>query len=98
MFFCVTGEKVVNLSTLTLNRFEENLTVKTDKGTVVVADMVIPCTGLKINSSAYSNAFSKLLPILPSSLNLMQLWYWYFKFYLTLYIINFAVRELCVNE
>ncbi|KAM6444073.1 ferroptosis suppressor protein 1 [Liasis olivaceus] len=50
-------QKVSNLHMLSLNQFKENMMVKTDKGTEVTADLVIPCSGIKINSSAYSNAF-----------------------------------------
>lgn len=59
-----TGEKVVNLPTLTLNKFKENMVVKTDKGTEVATDMVLLCTGIKVNSSAYNSAFSKPFPTL----------------------------------
>ncbi|XP_048361243.1 ferroptosis suppressor protein 1 [Sphaerodactylus townsendi] len=55
------SERVSNLSTLTLNQFRENTTVQTDKGTEITTDMVILCTGIKINSSAYSGAFSDKL-------------------------------------
>ncbi|KAJ6661567.1 hypothetical protein lerEdw1_013806 [Lerista edwardsae] len=55
------SEKVVNLPTLTLNKFRENMVVKTDKGTEVATDMVLLCTGIKVNSSAYSRAFSDKL-------------------------------------
>ncbi|XP_074856355.1 ferroptosis suppressor protein 1 isoform X2 [Carettochelys insculpta] len=55
------SERVSNLHTLTLNQFQENMAVKTDKGTEVTADMVILCTGIKINSSAYSSAFGDKL-------------------------------------
>ncbi|XP_062989089.1 ferroptosis suppressor protein 1 [Elgaria multicarinata webbii] len=55
------GQKVANLHMLTLHRFKENMTVKTDKGTEIVTDMVILCTGIKVNSSAYSSAFSDKL-------------------------------------
>ncbi|XP_039176435.1 ferroptosis suppressor protein 1 isoform X3 [Crotalus tigris] len=51
------GQKVSNLHMLTLNQFKENMMVETDKGTEVTADLVILCTGIKINSSAYGSAF-----------------------------------------
>lgn len=63
-----TGQKVENLQSLTLNQFKENMIVKTDKGTEIVTDMVILCTGIKVNSAAYSSAFSKLFPTLTSCL------------------------------
>uniref|UniRef100_A0A8D0G354 Ferroptosis suppressor protein 1 n=1 Tax=Sphenodon punctatus TaxID=8508 RepID=A0A8D0G354_SPHPU len=55
------SERVSNLHTLTLNQFQENLLVRTDKGTEVAADLVIVCSGIKINSSAYSSAFGDKL-------------------------------------
>nr|XP_060624846.1 ferroptosis suppressor protein 1 [Anolis sagrei ordinatus] len=51
------GQKVDNLDELTLHQFKENMLVKTDKGTEMVTDMVILCTGIKVNSSAYSSSF-----------------------------------------
>nr|XP_028585351.1 apoptosis-inducing factor 2 isoform X2 [Podarcis muralis] len=55
------SQKVENLQSLTLNQFKENMIVKTDKGTEIVTDMVILCTGIKVNSAAYSGAFSDKL-------------------------------------
>ncbi|XP_061491201.1 ferroptosis suppressor protein 1 [Rhineura floridana] len=55
------SQKVNNLDSLTLNNFKENMIVKTDNGTEIVTDMVILCTGIKVNSSAYSSAFSNKL-------------------------------------
>ncbi|XP_034993861.1 ferroptosis suppressor protein 1 isoform X2 [Zootoca vivipara] len=55
------SQKVENLQSLTLNKFKENMIVKTDKGTEIVTDMVILCTGIKVNSAAYSGAFSDKL-------------------------------------
>ncbi|XP_077206653.1 ferroptosis suppressor protein 1 isoform X2 [Paroedura picta] len=55
------SERVSNLDMLTLNQFKEDMTVKTDKGSEVATDMVILCTGIKVNSSAYSSAFSDKL-------------------------------------
>ncbi|XP_015278385.1 PREDICTED: apoptosis-inducing factor 2 [Gekko japonicus] len=52
------SERVSNLAMLTLNQFKENMTVKTDKGTEIATDMVILCTGIKVNSSAYCSTFS----------------------------------------
>ncbi|XP_019394072.1 PREDICTED: apoptosis-inducing factor 2 isoform X1 [Crocodylus porosus] len=51
------SESVSNLQMLTLNQFQEDMVVKTDKGTEIAADLVILCTGIKINSSAYNTAF-----------------------------------------
>ncbi|XP_043911597.1 ferroptosis suppressor protein 1 [Protopterus annectens] len=51
------GHKVTNLNQLALNKTQENVTVVTDKGQEVTANLVICCTGIKINSDAYRNAF-----------------------------------------
>ncbi|NXN93920.1 AIFM2 factor, partial [Rhinopomastus cyanomelas] len=50
-------ERVSNVEDLTTNQFQKDMVVRTEKGTEVVADMVILCTGIKINSSAYATAF-----------------------------------------
>ncbi|NXI43237.1 AIFM2 factor, partial [Galbula dea] len=50
-------EKVSNVEDLTPNQFQEDMVVRTEKGTEVVADMVVLCTGIKVNSSAYASAF-----------------------------------------
>ncbi|KFQ23183.1 Apoptosis-inducing factor 2, partial [Merops nubicus] len=51
------SERVSDVENLTPNRFQKDMVVRTEKGTEVVADMVILCTGIKINSSAYAAAF-----------------------------------------
>ncbi|NWY06938.1 AIFM2 factor, partial [Nothoprocta ornata] len=50
-------DRVSNLEELTLNRFQKDMVVRTEKGSEVTVDMVIPCTGIRINSSAYASAF-----------------------------------------
>ncbi|NXR38304.1 AIFM2 factor, partial [Zosterops hypoxanthus] len=50
-------EKVSNMGNLRPNQFQKNMLVRTEKGTEVVVDMVVLCTGIKINSSAYAAAF-----------------------------------------
>ncbi|XP_064320721.1 ferroptosis suppressor protein 1 isoform X1 [Phalacrocorax carbo] len=52
-----TGERVSNVENLTPNQFQKDMVVRTEKGTEVVTDMVVLCTGIKINSSAYAAAF-----------------------------------------
>lgn len=47
------------MENLTTNQFQKDMVVRTEKGTEVAADMVILCTGIKINSSAYASAFGK---------------------------------------
>lgn len=54
-----TGERVSNVESLTPNCFQKDMVVRTEKGTEVVVDMVVLCTGIKINSSAYAAAFGK---------------------------------------
>ncbi|KFU87536.1 Apoptosis-inducing factor 2 [Chaetura pelagica] len=55
------NEKVSNLESLTPNRFQKDMVVRTEKGTEVVADMVVLCTGIKINSAAYAAAFGDIM-------------------------------------
>ncbi|XP_021253450.1 apoptosis-inducing factor 2 isoform X2 [Numida meleagris] len=55
------SEKVSNVEKLTTNQFQKDMVVRTEKGTEVVADMVVLCTGIKINSSAYATAFGDKL-------------------------------------
>ncbi|KAI9514882.1 hypothetical protein NQZ68_029727 [Dissostichus eleginoides] len=52
------GEKVSNLSELQLNVVSRNSEVKTDKGQTLISDLIISCTGLKVNSDAYASSFS----------------------------------------
>lgn len=54
-----SGQKVSNLSELPLNTMTKNTEVITDHGETLVTDLIICCTGLKINSAAYSASFSK---------------------------------------
>lgn len=51
------GQKVSNLNQIALNKTQENITVVTDKGQEVTVDLVICCTGIKVNSDAYRAAF-----------------------------------------
>ncbi|XP_069741550.1 ferroptosis suppressor protein 1-like isoform X2 [Narcine bancroftii] len=51
------GQKVTNLNDLVMNEINPDMKILTDKGMEIIADMVICCTGIKINSSAYSKAF-----------------------------------------
>ncbi|KAJ8250567.1 hypothetical protein COCON_G00224890 [Conger conger] len=52
----VLGQKVSNLSDLELNVTRKNMTVLTDKGRELTADLVISCIGNKVNSAAYSSS------------------------------------------
>ncbi|KAM3666995.1 ferroptosis suppressor protein 1 isoform 2-T2 [Ammospiza maritima maritima] len=51
------GEKVSDIENLRPNQFQKDMVVRTERGTEVVVDMVVLCTGIKINSSAYAAAF-----------------------------------------
>ncbi|NXX43863.1 AIFM2 factor, partial [Tricholaema leucomelas] len=55
----VLGEKVNNVESLIPSQFRKDMVVRTEKGTEVVVDMVVLCTGIKINSSAYATAFGE---------------------------------------
>ncbi|XP_004470610.1 ferroptosis suppressor protein 1 [Dasypus novemcinctus] len=55
------SERVSNLEGLPLNEYRESIKVQTDKGTEVAANLVILCSGIKINSSAYRSAFESRL-------------------------------------
>ncbi|XP_003783646.1 apoptosis-inducing factor 2 [Otolemur garnettii] len=55
------SERVSNLEELPLNDYREYIKVQTDKGTEVATNLVILCTGIKINSSAYCSAFESRL-------------------------------------
>ncbi|NWW90824.1 AIFM2 factor, partial [Rhynochetos jubatus] len=51
------SERLSNMESLVANRFWKDTVVKTEKGTEVVVDLVVLCTGIKINTSAYAAAF-----------------------------------------
>uniref|UniRef100_G1RKE4 Ferroptosis suppressor protein 1 n=1 Tax=Nomascus leucogenys TaxID=61853 RepID=G1RKE4_NOMLE len=63
------SERVSNLEELPLNEYREYIKVQTDKGTEVATNLVILCTGIKINSSAYRNAFGALTFLLSMGRN-----------------------------
>lgn len=56
---CVPGQKVSHLSELPLNVTRKNTEVVTDNGDTLVTDLIVSCTGLRVNSAAYSATFSK---------------------------------------
>ncbi|KAI3363549.1 hypothetical protein L3Q82_012146 [Scortum barcoo] len=55
---CVSGQKVSNLSELQLNVTQKNQEVTTERGDTLSTDLIICCTGLKVNSAAYTPAAS----------------------------------------
>ncbi|XP_071329524.1 ferroptosis suppressor protein 1 [Trachinotus anak] len=52
------GQKVTKLSELQLNVTQKNMMVSTDRGDTLTTDLVVCCTGLKVNSAAYASSFS----------------------------------------
>nr|XP_057915312.1 apoptosis-inducing factor 2 [Doryrhamphus excisus]XP_057915322.1 apoptosis-inducing factor 2 [Doryrhamphus excisus] len=52
------GQKVSNLSSLTLNVTQKNMEVTTENGTILTTDLIINCSGLKVNSAAYVSNFA----------------------------------------
>lgn len=60
----VLGQRVSNLEELTMNHTQEKIEVKLDKSPdIIVGDLVISCTGIKVNSTGYSGAFHGKLAI-----------------------------------
>ncbi|MGH0125789.1 UNVERIFIED_CONTAM: hypothetical protein FKN15_051030 [Acipenser sinensis] len=55
------SEKVSNLTELSINVTQKGMKVLTDKGSEVTADLVIRCTGIRVNSAAYSSALGDRL-------------------------------------
>ncbi|XP_018416778.1 PREDICTED: apoptosis-inducing factor 2 [Nanorana parkeri] len=54
----VLGQKVANLDELTPNVVQDNMEIRLDKDPeVITADLLLCCTGIKINSSCYINVF-----------------------------------------
>lgn len=52
------GQKVSDLSQLQLNVTQKNMTVTTERGETLRTDLIICCTGLKVNATAYASSFS----------------------------------------
>lgn len=44
------------MSELPLNRTQKNLQVRTDKGETLETDLIICCTGIRVNSGAYASS------------------------------------------
>lgn len=55
------GQKVLNLDELTLNVTLKGSVIKTDKNEQFTVDLVICCTGIKINSEAYRSSLGGCL-------------------------------------
>ncbi|XP_068182727.1 ferroptosis suppressor protein 1 [Antennarius striatus] len=55
------GHKVSNQSELQLNVCRKNVIVVTDKGDQLTSDLIISCTGLKVNTGAYAADLSSCL-------------------------------------
>ncbi|KAG9344510.1 hypothetical protein JZ751_011180 [Albula glossodonta] len=58
---CGTRQKVSNYDDLEFNVTRKDIKIMTDKGTELTADLVISCTGMKINSAAYSSTLGESL-------------------------------------
>ncbi|KAM3835928.1 ferroptosis suppressor protein 1-like [Diretmus argenteus] len=52
----ILGQKVSNMAELQLNVTKSNMLVTTDQGATISTDLVISCTGLKVNSAAYASS------------------------------------------
>jgi len=70
----ISDERVTNLNDLITNKCQENQIVKTSKDKEISCDLVIPCTGTKINNNFYKEE----LGILAVNLRLVCLrnWQW----------------------
>ncbi|XP_028278641.1 apoptosis-inducing factor 2-like [Parambassis ranga] len=55
------GHRVCDLSDLQLNVAHKNTQVTTDKGHTLTTDMIVCCTGLKVNATAYASSFNSCL-------------------------------------
>ncbi|XP_031159523.1 apoptosis-inducing factor 2 [Sander lucioperca] len=55
------GQKVSNLSQLQLNVTQKNMVVTTERGDKLTTDLIICCTGGKVNAAAYASSFSGCL-------------------------------------
>ncbi|XP_070834335.1 ferroptosis suppressor protein 1 isoform X2 [Chaetodon trifascialis] len=55
------GQKVSNLSELQLNVTQKDMEVTTDRGDRLRTDLIINCTGLRVNAAAYASGFSGCL-------------------------------------
>jgi len=51
----LTEERVSNLSDLSLNKHEQDQVVTTESGKEIKADLIIPCTGTKLNNDFFKD-------------------------------------------
>lgn len=49
----------MGLSELQINVTNKNMEVTTDKGQTLTTDLLLCCTGLKVNSAAYASSFGQ---------------------------------------
>ncbi|XP_047458442.1 apoptosis-inducing factor 2 [Mugil cephalus] len=54
----VLGQKLSGLSELQFNMTRRNMEVSTDRGLTLTTDLLLCCTGCRVNSSAYASAFA----------------------------------------
>ncbi|XP_028983224.1 apoptosis-inducing factor 2 [Betta splendens] len=52
------GQKVSNLSELQLNVAQKNMIVSTDQGQTLTTDLIVCCTGLRVNTAAYASSLA----------------------------------------
>ncbi|TDH01658.1 hypothetical protein EPR50_G00182860 [Perca flavescens] len=52
-----SGQKVSNLSQLQLNVTQKNTVVTTERGDQLTTDLIICCTGGRVNATAYRSSF-----------------------------------------
>ncbi|KAF1375358.1 hypothetical protein PFLUV_G00219000 [Perca fluviatilis] len=55
------GQKVSNLSQLQLNVTQKNTVVTTERGDKLTTDLIVCCTGGRVNAAAYASSFSGCL-------------------------------------
>ncbi|KAM4703642.1 ferroptosis suppressor protein 1 [Rhinophrynus dorsalis] len=56
----ILGQRVANLDEIPVNIAQENINLRLDKDSeVITANLVLCCTGIKVNSSSYRDAFDE---------------------------------------
>ena len=56
------GQKLLGLEGVELNVTRRNQLLTTDQGTEIRADLVISCTGQRVNSAAYASGLGESRP------------------------------------
>ena len=63
MRFSILDERVTNMQELTLNKHQENQIVKTSSDKEIACDLVVPCTGTKINNNFFKEELGNLMVV-----------------------------------